>query len=76
MALALAWACGKDDPTASPTPEPARPATVMISPATAKLTALRAIVQPAVEVRDQNAGVIAGATVTWSSADTSLPTVD
>ena len=74
--VALVWACGGDSPTAPPTPEPARPATVTVSPATADLTALGATVQLTAEVRDQNARVMAGATVTWSSADTSVATVD
>ena len=74
--VALVWACGGDSPTVPPTPEPARPATVTVSPATADLTALGATVQPTAEVRDQNARVMAGATVTWSSGDTSVATVD
>ena len=74
--VALVWACGGDSPTAPPTPEPARPATVTVSPATADLTALGATVQLTAEVRDQNARVMAGATVTWSSGDTSVATVD
>ena len=74
--VALVWACGGDSPTAPPTPEPARPTTVTVSPATADLTALGATVQLTAEVRDQNARVMAGATVTWSSGDTSVATVD
>ena len=74
--VALVWACGGDSPTVPPTPEPARPATVTVSPATADLTALGATVQLTAEVRDQNARVMAGATVTWSSGDTSVATVD
>ena len=74
--VALVWACGGDSPTAPPTPEPARPATVTVSPTTAELTALGATVQLTAEVRDQNARVMAGVTVTWSSGDTSVATVD
>ena len=74
--VALVWACGGDSSTAPPTPEPARPATLTVSPATADLTALGATVQLTAEVRDQNARVMAGATVTWSSGDTSVATVD
>ena len=74
--VALVWACGGDSPAAPPTPEPARPATVTVSPTTAELTALGATVQLTAEVRDQNARVMAGATVTWSSGDTSVATVD
>ena len=74
--LALASSCGDGDaPTAPPPPpEPARPTTVTVSPATAELTALRATVQLAAEVRDQNARVMADATVTWSSSETSVAT--
>ena len=50
--VALVWACGGDSPTAPPTPEPARPTTVTVSPATADLTALGATVQLSAEVRD------------------------
>ena len=75
-ALALAWACGGDSPSAPPAPEPARPTTVTVSPTTAQLTALGATVQLTAEVRDQNARVMAGATVTWRSGDTSVATVD
>ena len=74
--VVLVWACGGDSPTAPPTPEAARPATVTVSPATADLTALGATVQLTAEVHDQNARVMADATVTWSSGDTSVATVD
>ena len=76
-AVALAKGCGDGDgPTAPPPPEPARPATVTVSPATAGLSALGTTVQLTAEVRDQNASVMAGAAVTWSSGDASVATVD
>ena len=72
--VALVWACGGDSPTAPPTPsygtiEPARPATVTVSPAVADLTALGATVQLTAEVRAVSAskGV---ATVTCGTGDT------
>ena len=71
--LALGWACGGDGATA---PEPARPTTVTVSPATHELTALGTTVQLSAEVRDQNARVMAGATVTWTSSANSVATVD
>ena len=71
--LALGWACGGDSATA---PEPARPTTVTVSPATRELTALGTTVQLSAEVRDQNARVMAGATVTWTSSANSVATVD
>ena len=67
--VALATGCGDgDSATAPPTPEPARPTTVTVSPATHELTALGITVQLSAEVRDQNARVMAGATVTWTSS--------
>ena len=63
--LALGWACGGDSATA---PEPARPTTVTVSPATHELTALGTTVQLSAEVRDQNARVMAGAFV-WACGD-------
>ena len=75
--VALATGCGDgDSPAAPPTPEPARPTTVTVSPATHELTALGATVQLSAEVRDQNARVMAGATVTWTSSASSMATVD
>ncbi len=71
--LALGWACGGDSATA---PEPARPTTVTVSPATRELTALGTTVQLSAEVRDQNARVMAGATVTWMSGANSVATVN
>ena len=74
-AIVLVWACGGDSPAAPPPQDLARPTTLTVSPATAELTALGATVQLTAEVRDQNARVMAGATVTWSSNDTSVATV-
>ena len=73
--LALVWACGGDSATPVEPPDPPRPTTLTVSPATAELTALGATVQLTTEVRDQNAGVMAGAAVTWESGDTSVATV-
>ena len=76
-AVALAKGCGDgDSPAAPPTPEPARPTTVTVSPATAELTALGATVQLTAEVRDQNASVMAGATITWTSSAPGVATVN
>ena len=47
-----------------------------MSPAAAELPALGATVQLTAEVRDQNARVMAGVTVRWSSSDTSVAAVD
>ena len=75
--VALATGCGDgDSATAPPTPEPARPTTVTVSPATHELTAFGITVQLSAEVRDQNARVMAGATVTWTSSASSMATVD
>ena len=74
VAAASVWACG-DSPAAPPTPEPARPTTVTVSPATAELTALGTTVQLAAEVHDQNDRLMAGATVSWTSGAGSVATV-
>ena len=75
--VALAKGCGDgESPSAPPMPEPARPTTVTVSPATTELTVLGATVQLSAEVRDQNATVMAGATVIWTSSAISVATVD
>ena len=62
----VAWAAacgdGSTEPPAPP-PDPPRPTTVMVTPATAELTALGETVQLRAEVRDQNGQAMAGATV-------------
>ncbi len=78
LALAAALACG-DRGTEPPTPlppEPPRPTTVAVSPATARLTALGATVQLGARVLDQRGQVMPGAEAAWSSADTTVATVD
>ena len=81
MALAgiamLLLSCGDGvvNPIRPPTPTPVATG-VTINPATAELTALGATVQLRAEVRDQNGRVMAGATVTWTSGDASVATVD
>ena len=75
--VALAKGCGDgESPSAPPMPEPARPTTVTVSPATTELTVLGATVQLSAEVRDQNDRVMAGATVTWTTSANSVATVD
>ncbi len=78
MVMALVWACGDSAaPTAStPLPNPPRPTTIAVSPFATELTALCETVQLTAEVRDQNARVMTGVTVTWTSSDTSVATVD
>ena len=74
--VALAAGCGGGDSATAPAvPDPPRPTTVTVSPPTAELVA-GATVQLRAEVRDQNASVMAGVTVTWSSSETSVATVD
>ena len=76
-AVALLKGCGDGgSPTRPPPPEPRRPTAVMVSPAAIELTALGTTVQLTAEVRDQDDMVMSGVTVTWSSDDTSVASVD
>ena len=75
-AVALAAGCG-DGPTDPDGPtDSAFPAEVTITPSAATLDALGATVQLTARIRDQNAEVMAGVTVGWTSSDTSVATVD
>jgi len=82
LVASAALACGGDDdpgPVAPPTPVvPPTPVatTVEVAPATARLTALGQTVQLNATVRDQNGGVMSGASVTWTSGDAAVATVD
>ena len=63
---------GATDP---PAPEPPRPATVTVTPATAELAAMGATEQLTAEVRDQNGNPMAGAAVSWASSAAAVATV-
>lgn len=71
LALAVTLACGDGTP-----PDPPRPTTVTVSPATAELAALDATVQLSAQVLDQNGRVMPGVAVTWASSDVSVAAVD
>lgn len=74
--VALAKGCGDESPSAPPAaPDPASPARVAVSPATAELDALGATVQLSAGVRDQHGNVMAGAAVAWSSGAAAVATV-
>ncbi len=75
--IPCAQACGGDGGTEppEPLPDPPRPTTVTVNPATAELTALGATAQLTAEVRDQNGQVIV-VTVTWSSNNAAVATVN
>ena len=75
-AVALTKGCGDGDSAIAPPPDPPRPTTVAVSPATAEFSALGASVQLTAEVRDQSGNVMAGAAVAWSSTAASVATVD
>ena len=71
------WAgCGEDGPAEPAAPEAPRPTTVVMSPATASLDALGATVQLAATVLDQNGQTMAAASVSWSSGNAAVATVD
>ncbi|MCY4646765.1 MAG: Ig-like domain-containing protein [Gammaproteobacteria bacterium] len=72
-AVALAKGCGDGGDPAEP--EPPRPTTVAVSPATAELTALGASVQLSARVLDQNGQAMAATNVTWSSSSTAVASV-
>ena len=76
FAVTALWALSCGDGATEPPPDPPRPTTVTVSPATAELTALDATVQLRAEVLDQYGQVMAGAAVGWSSSDASVATVD
>ena len=78
VGLVLASGCGSGDSATAPKPvsDPPRPTTIAVSPFATELTALGETVQLTAEVRDQNARVMPTATVTWSSSNTSVVTVD
>ncbi|MYI06995.1 MAG: hypothetical protein F4059_06715, partial [Gemmatimonadetes bacterium] len=71
----LVLSCG--DGAVEPTPpDPPRPTSVTVAPATAELDALGATTRLSAQVRDQNGQVMAGASVAWSSSNASVATVD
>ena len=75
--VALAKGCGDgESPTAPPTPEPARPTTVTVSPATDELTALGETVQLTAEAFDGNGHAVTGAEFSWESSDVAVATVN
>ncbi|MCY3547867.1 MAG: M60 family metallopeptidase [Gemmatimonadetes bacterium] len=73
---ALLVGCGGDTVVPTPPPDPARPTTVTVTPASAELTALGATAQLSAEVRDQNGRTMAGAAVAWASNAPSVAAVD
>lgn len=75
-ALAVTKGCGDGAATVTPPPDPPRPTTLVVSPATAEFSTLGASVQLTAEVRDQNGSVMTGAAVSWSSSAASVATVD
>ncbi|WP_420439845.1 Ig-like domain-containing protein [Candidatus Palauibacter sp.] len=80
-AVALAgttWmaACGGGATDPAPPLPPPRPAAVAVSPATAELVSLGATVQFDARVTDQNGRALTGLSLTWSSSDAAVATVD
>ena len=76
LATALTHACG-DGAVEPPTlPDPPRPTTVTVTPATAVLPALGATMRLTAEVHDQYGQPMVGTAVTWASSDATVATVD
>ena len=73
-AVLWAYACGDGGKEPQP-PDPPRPTTVAVTPATAELTAVGATVQLNAEVLDQNGQAIAWATVLWASSHAVVATM-
>ena len=74
VAVALANGC---EHVGAPTSPPAHaPTEVAVSPAAVELDASSANVKLTAEVVDGTGRVMAGATVTWGSSDTTVATVD
>ena len=79
LVAGMVWASGCGDGAtepSAPTPDPPRPTTVTVTPATPQFAALGATVRLAAEVHDQNGQVMAVATVTWASGAAAVATVD
>ena len=74
--LTLSCSDSNVEPTPTPPPPPPVATTVTVAPTSATLTAIGETVQLTAEVRDQNGRVMAGASVAWSSSDSSVATVD
>ena len=75
-AVALAAGCGDGGGEPPTAPDPPRPTTLTVSPATVELGALSATAQLSAEVRDQNGNAMTGAAVAWASSNASVATVD
>lgn len=72
--MILLAACGKDSPTEPDTPPPV-PSRIVLSPASAMLTALGETIQLGATVLDQHGAGMQGARVSWSSGDITVATV-
>ncbi|MYF62380.1 MAG: hypothetical protein F4179_12060, partial [Gammaproteobacteria bacterium] len=75
LCVAALWACGDGDAEPTAPPDPPRPTTVTVSPATAELGGVGATVQLSAQVLDQNRQAMASARLTWSSSDATVATV-
>ena len=74
--VALIKGCGDGDSPIAPSPDPPRPTTVAVSPATAELSALGATVQLTAEGFDENGDLVESAEFSWESSDAAVATVD
>ena len=71
MAIAAVTSCG--EPTPPDVPEPTR---VTVSPRSLRFSALEDTLRLTAQVHDQNGEPMTGVSVTWSSGDPSVATVD
>ena len=70
-----AYACG-DGTAEPPPPDPPRPTVVWVAPELTRLSALGATVQLRAQVRDQRARLMTDVSISWSSDDASVASVD
>ena len=75
LSAVVAWVCACGGDVIEPPPDPPRPTTVAVIPATSELTAFGATVQLRAEVRDQSGNVMGGAAVTWVSSSPAVAAV-
>ncbi len=76
LALTVLSTCGNENPTKPEPPVQQIPTSLAITPTPATLTSIGQKVQLTAVVRDQNGRRMSDASISWSSSDVNLATVD